>query len=61
MYTFRTDVKKQLEEEKNPNTVIKQTKLYHVQIGAFSSKVNAESQLAKAKAYGFTDAFIKHE
>ncbi len=61
MDAFRADVKKQLEEEKNSNDATQQTKLYHVQIGAFSSKVNAESQLAKAKTYGFTDAFIKHE
>lgn len=33
-------------------------KLYRVQIGAYSVKANAEKQLEKAKAAGFTDAFI---
>lgn len=32
--------------------------LYRVQIGAYSVKANAEAQLAKAKAAGFSDAFI---
>lgn len=32
--------------------------LYKVQIGAFSKKENAEKQLEKAKAAGFTDAYI---
>jgi len=61
MDTLRTDVKKQLEEENSPNPETPQTKLYHVQIGAFSVKANAEAQLAKAKASGFKDAFIKYD
>ena len=32
---------------------------YYVQVGAYSSKENAEKQLQKAKDAGFTDAFIK--
>lgn len=32
--------------------------LYRVQIGAYNVKSNAEAQLEKAKAAGFTDAFI---
>ncbi len=32
--------------------------MYRVQIGAFSKKENAENMLKKAKAAGFTDAFI---
>lgn len=35
--------------------------MYRVQIGAFSVKENAENCLEKAKAAGFTDAFIKAE
>lgn len=35
-----------------------ETKLWKVQIGAYSVYKNAEAQLAKAKAAGFTDAFI---
>lgn len=34
-------------------------KLYHVQIGAFKEKTNAQNCLQKAKNAGFTDAFIK--
>lgn len=33
-------------------------KLYRVQVGAYSVKANAENQLKKLKAAGFTDAFI---
>lgn len=36
----------------------KPKKVYRVQIGAYSVKSNAEAQLKKAKAAGFTDAFI---
>lgn len=32
--------------------------LYRVQIGAFSKKVNADNMLKKAKAAGFTDAYV---
>ena len=32
--------------------------IYRVQVGAYSVKANAEKQLAKIKAAGFTDAFI---
>ena len=32
--------------------------LYRVQVGAYSKRENAEKQLAKIKAAGFTDAFI---
>lgn len=34
-------------------------KYYRVQLGAFSKKANADAYLAKVKAAGFTDAFIK--
>lgn len=36
------------------------TKLYKVQVGAYSQKVNAETSLKKLKAAGF-DGFIKYE
>lgn len=42
---------------KAQSTVTSNT-LYRVQIGAFSVKANAEAMLKKAKAAGFTDAFI---
>lgn len=48
-------------EYKAPATVQdkpQESKLYRVQIGAYSVKANAEAQLAKAKAAGFTDAYI---
>lgn len=32
---------------------------YYVQVGAYSQKENAEAQLEKAKAAGFSDAYIK--
>jgi hypothetical protein len=32
--------------------------LYRVQVGAYSIKANADKQLARVKAAGFTDAFI---
>lgn len=35
-------------------------KYYRVQLGAFSVKANADAYLAKVKAAGFTDAFIKY-
>jgi hypothetical protein len=50
MDTFRADVKAMLTP--------KESTIYRVQIGAFSVKENAEKQLAKAKAAGFTDAYI---
>lgn len=39
---------------------VEETKeLYRVQVGAYSVKANAEKLLAKLKAAGFTDAYIK--
>ena len=52
MDTFRADVKKQLAADKPK-------KYYRIQLGAFSSKENAENYLKKVKAAGFKDAFIK--
>ena len=37
----------------------KLSKIYRVQVGAYSVKANAEAMLQKVKAAGFTDAFIK--
>lgn len=56
MDTFRGDVKKLLTV---PESETK--KLYKVQVGAYSVKSNADAMLAKVKAAGFTDAFIKIE
>lgn len=57
MNSFRNAVKERLqaEEEKEGK------KYYQVQVGAFSTKSKAEAILAKVKAAGFTDAFIKTE
>jgi N-acetylmuramoyl-L-alanine amidase CwlA len=60
MDTFRAEVKKQLEAGVTPKPD-EPTKLYRVQVGAHSSKANAEALLARLKAAGFTDAFIKSE
>lgn len=54
MDSFRNAVKVRLQEEEK-----EEKKYYKVQIGAFSSKSNAEALLNKVKAAGFTDAFIK--
>ena len=62
MDSFRADVKKALSSPPlSPTSPQDNNKLYRVQIGAYSLKANAETQLAKAKKSGFTDAFIKYE
>ena len=67
MGTFRAEVKRLLmsgEAPKPPAPAPAPTepkKLYRVQVGAFSSKANADAMLAKVKAAGFIDAFIKTE
>lgn len=62
MDTFRADVKAGLAAAEAPDPVTPATpkKYYRVQVGAYSVKVNAEAMLAKLKAAGFTDAFIKY-
>ena len=59
MDTFRADVKKLLTAPTPPTSTPQ--KLYRVQVGAFRVKSNADAMLARAKAAGFTDAFIKIE
>jgi len=59
MDTFRADVKKLLTAPAASTPPTK--KLYRVQVGAYSVKSNAEAMLARVKAAGFTDAFIKIE
>ncbi|MBH1941331.1 N-acetylmuramoyl-L-alanine amidase [Mobilitalea sibirica] len=56
MDSFRNAVKDGLmaEEEKE------EKKYYRVQVGAFTSKSNAEDLLVKAKKAGFVDAYIKY-
>jgi len=61
MDTFRTDVKKLLTAPATAPEQPELKKLYRVQVGAFSVRSNAEAMLAKIKAAGFTDAFIKTE
>lgn len=62
MDTFRAEVKKLLAASETPKaeTTAEQKKLYRVQVGAYSVKANADAMLAKVKASGFTDAFIKY-
>ncbi|POZ59242.1 N-acetylmuramoyl-L-alanine amidase domain protein [Dehalococcoides mccartyi] len=59
MDTFRADVKSGLVSAApvDPTTL---KKYYRVQVGAYSVKSNADVMLAKIKAAGFTDAFIKY-
>lgn len=56
MDSFRNAVKDGLmaEEEKE------EKKYYRVQVGAFTSRSNAEDLLVKAKKVGFVDAYIKY-
>ena len=63
MDTFRAEVKKLLtaSEPSKPETPTQPKKLYRVQVGAFSIKANADAMLAKVKAAGFPDAYIKIE
>ena len=59
MDTFRTEVKRLLTANQTP-TPTEPKKLYRVQVGAYSVKANADAMLAKIKAAGFKDAFIKY-
>lgn len=62
MDAFRADVRKLLTTPSpSPTTSAEPKKLYRVQVGSYSVKSNAEAMLAKVKAAGFTDAFIKTE
>ena len=62
MDTFRAAVKVGLAATEAPVPVTPTTpkKYYRVQVGAYSVKSNADAMLAKIKAAGFTDAFIKY-
>ena len=62
MDTFRAAVKVGLAATEAPVPVTPTTpkKYYRVQVGAYSVKANADVMLAKIKAAGFTDAFIKY-
>ena len=62
MDIFRADVKAGLAatEAPTPVTPTAPKKYYRVQVGAYSVKANADAMLAKIKAAGFTDAFVKY-
>lgn len=62
MDTFRAAVKVGLAATEAPAPVTPTTpkKYYRVQVGAYSVKSNADAMLAKIKAAGFTDAFVKY-
>ena len=59
MDTFRAEVKVGLAAAA-PVEPTAPKKYYRVQLGAFSVRANADAFLAKVKAAGFTDAFIKY-
>ncbi len=59
MDAFRADVQNALDSF--AASAERQKKLYRVQVGAYSLKANAEAQLARAKAAGFPDAYIKYD
>ena len=54
MDSFRMNVKERLKTNSSG-------RIYRVQVGAFSEKSSAENLLARIKAVGFMDAFIKSE
>ncbi|MCL2531191.1 MAG: peptidoglycan recognition protein family protein [Oscillospiraceae bacterium] len=64
MDDFRNLVKKLLDGSAKPEPTTPpqppapDQALYRVQVGAYSSKANADAALARAKALGFKDAFI---
>ena len=62
MDTFRAAVKVGLTATEAPVPITPTTpkKYYRVQVGAYSVKSNADAMLAKIKAAGFTDAFVKY-
>ncbi len=62
MDTFRATVKVGLAATEAPAPVTPTTpkKYYRVQVGAYSVKSNADAMLARIKAAGFTDAFVKY-
>ena len=62
MDTFRAEVKRLLDTANTPAPKPNDLKkLYRVQVGAYSVKANADAMLAKVKAAGFTEAYIKTE
>lgn len=58
MDTFRAEVNRLLSATE-VTAPTEPKKLYRVQVGAYSFKSNADAMLAKVKAAGFKDAFIK--
>lgn len=66
MDNFRAEVKRLLVEATKPAvtpptpTPTEAKKYYRVQIGAYTVKTNADATLAKAKAAGFADAFVRY-
>jgi N-acetylmuramoyl-L-alanine amidase len=60
MATFRAEVKRLLTATETPAPRASM-KIYRVQVGAYSVKANADAMLARVKAAGFKDAFIKSE
>ena len=62
MDSFRLEVGRLLKIQATEQATNDEPKrLYRVQVGAYSVKTNAEAMLAKVKAAGFKDAFIKTE
>lgn len=63
MDTFRAEVGKLLATSTSSAEPAQSTQktLYRVQVGSYSVKANADAMLAKVKAAGFKDAFIKTE
>ncbi|MPM56295.1 hypothetical protein SDC9_103097 [bioreactor metagenome] len=60
MDTFRAEVKAGLAAAEMTAESDTPKKYYHVQVGAYSVKANADAMLKKVKAAGFPDAFVKY-
>ena len=64
LYERHSQIAKEVNEKLNENSNVKNknsksSKIYVVQVGAFSKRENAEKMLDKAKSAGFKDAYIK--
>lgn len=58
LYDRHPEIAAEVNKKLSASNGKEETVMYRVQIGAFSVKANAEKMLAKAKAAGFTDAYI---
>lgn len=58
LYDRHSEIASEVNKRLSADVAPEEKTLYRVQIGAYSVKANAEKMLAKAKAAGFSDAYI---